>query len=308
MKNLLILSSLIITLLTTSNMVLAQSFNSNTNGVEVGYAMFYADYLHGQSTALGEIYNKYELTCAHLTHPKGTLLKVTRADNGKSVTVRVNDRGKFGDQLIIDLSWAAAFELDMIKEGKALVQAEVVGFSNTNPSNSQQGILTESNTASFSNQPTFDNSRFTTKSGNTSSTATSAPNFNYYPGSTNNANTNSGTRVSGDLTARSPFATQPSSFDTYSPPATSAYTSSTLNSGYGIQVGSYGVYDNAERQVEKLRQEGVSNTYIKESFNSNGRLYRIIIGSFSSRNAASEYLQGLRNRYLADGIVMNLGN
>lgn len=110
---------------------------------EQGIAMFYADYLHGQSTALGEIYYKEELTCSHPYHPKGTLLKVTRLDNGRSVTVRVNDRGTFHDGVIIDLSFAAAMEIDLLKNGKAWVRVEPVGYSETNPVNPNRARLTQ---------------------------------------------------------------------------------------------------------------------------------------------------------------------
>ncbi len=101
--------------------------------VETGYAVFYADYLEGQKTASGEIFSNRQLTCAHKTHPFGTLLKITRLDNYKSVTVRVNDRGPYGEGLIVDLTKAAADQLGMLSQGKAYVQVEVVGFSNTNP-------------------------------------------------------------------------------------------------------------------------------------------------------------------------------
>lgn len=101
--------------------------------IETGYAVFYADYLEGQRTANGEIFSNHQLTCAHKTHPFGTLLKVTRLDNYQSVTVRVNDRGPYGEGLIVDLTKAAAQQLDMLSQGKAYVQVEVVGFSNTNP-------------------------------------------------------------------------------------------------------------------------------------------------------------------------------
>lgn len=311
MKNIWMYPSLMIAFLLIANLTFGQYYNSRTatnDDAEVGYAMYYADYLHGQSTALGEIYNKYELTAAHMTHPKGTLLKVTRLDNGKSVTVRVNDRGNFGDKLIVDLSWAAAMELDMIKEGKVMVRAEVVGQSNTNPSASNIRATTDPTADSYDNQPTFDNSRFTTKSGQTQPQSSSR-NFNYYPGSTSDSrsgNTSPRPAVSGDLRARSPYADQTDTYETYS--TRSAYTTSSLNSGYGVQIGSYSVYDNAERQVKKLREEGISNTYIREGYSGGKRLYRVVIGSFSSRDSAADYLQRLRNRYLADGIVVNLGN
>ena len=100
---------------------------------ESGYALYYADYLHGRQTASGEIFSQQQLTCAHKTHPFGTLLKVTRQDNGMSVIVRVNDRGPFCDGCSVDLSRIAAERIDLIKAGKKMVHVQVVGFSKTNP-------------------------------------------------------------------------------------------------------------------------------------------------------------------------------
>lgn len=108
---------------------------NNQGQLEEGYAVFYADYLHGQSTALGEIYNKYELTCAHKTLPLGTLLKVSRLDNGQSVTVRVNDRGPYDEGVVVDLSWAAANKIGLIRSGRTRVRIQPVGHSNSNPNN-----------------------------------------------------------------------------------------------------------------------------------------------------------------------------
>ena len=97
--------------------------------VERGLAAFYADYLQGKVTALGEVYDRNALTCAHRFHPKGTLLKVTNLDNQKSVIARVNDRGPYNDEFIVDLSLAAASAIDLTLTGKAMVLVEPVGFS-----------------------------------------------------------------------------------------------------------------------------------------------------------------------------------
>ena len=107
----------------------------NRRLVEEGDAVYYADYLHGQSTAFGEIYSMYEMTAAHKTHMLGTILKVTRLDNGRFVMVRVNDRGPFSEGCIIDLSKAAAQQIDLINTGKTRVRIEVVDYSPTNPIN-----------------------------------------------------------------------------------------------------------------------------------------------------------------------------
>ena len=88
-----------------------------------GYASWYDE---PQNTASGERFNKNALTAAHRTLPMGTRVRVTNTRNGKSVTVRINDRGPFSKGRIIDLSKAAARQLDMIDAGTAPVTLEVV--------------------------------------------------------------------------------------------------------------------------------------------------------------------------------------
>ncbi|UCG93439.1 MAG: septal ring lytic transglycosylase RlpA family protein [candidate division WOR-3 bacterium] len=89
-------------------------------------ASYYGDEFHGKKTASGEIYNKWTLSCAHKTLPFGTRVKVVNLKNGKSVIVRVNDRGPFVKGRIIDLSFAAAKEINMIKNGVVRVKVLVV--------------------------------------------------------------------------------------------------------------------------------------------------------------------------------------
>lgn len=91
-----------------------------------GVASYYADEFHGRTTANGEIYDMNALSAAHRSFPFGTLLRVTNTENGKSVVVRVNDRGPFVEGRIIDLSLGAAKAVDMIKSGTALVTIDVL--------------------------------------------------------------------------------------------------------------------------------------------------------------------------------------
>ncbi|MEO0096318.1 MAG: septal ring lytic transglycosylase RlpA family protein [candidate division WOR-3 bacterium] len=100
--------------------------SGSTNFVEYGNGSYYSDAFHGKKTASGEIYNKWDYTCAHRTLPFGTKVKVINLDNKKSVIVRVNDRGPFKKDRIIDLSYAAALDIDMIKKGVVKVKIEVV--------------------------------------------------------------------------------------------------------------------------------------------------------------------------------------
>ena len=92
---------------------------------QTGMASFYAKRATGSRTASGERLHHDSMTCAHRTHPFGTLLKVTNLDNNKQVVVRVNDRGPFVRSRIIDLSWAAANEIGMIGKGIAKVNVEL---------------------------------------------------------------------------------------------------------------------------------------------------------------------------------------
>lgn len=89
-----------------------------------GIAAYYGE---GQATASGERFNRSAMTAAHRTLPFGTRVRVTRTDTGRSVVVRINDRGPYGGGRVIDVSVAAAQALGMIGRGTAPVSLEVVG-------------------------------------------------------------------------------------------------------------------------------------------------------------------------------------
>lgn len=95
-----------------------------------GISSWYGPDFDGKATSSGEIYDMHALTAAHKTLPMNTMVKVTNRDNGKSVVVRINDRGPFVGTRIIDLSNKAAHQIDMVKKGTANVKLEVVGFAN----------------------------------------------------------------------------------------------------------------------------------------------------------------------------------
>ena len=90
--------------------------------VETGIASWYGEDFHGRPTALGETYNMYAMTAAHKTLPLPTRVRVTNLENGRSAELRVNDRGPFVDGRVIDLSYAAARELGVVRRGTARVR------------------------------------------------------------------------------------------------------------------------------------------------------------------------------------------
>ena len=94
-----------------------------------GIASWYGPKFHAKKTSNGEIYNMYADTAAHKTLPMNTIVKVDNLENGKSVVVRINDRGPFVSGRIIDLSNKAAHTIDMVKKGTAQIRLTVLGFN-----------------------------------------------------------------------------------------------------------------------------------------------------------------------------------
>jgi rare lipoprotein A len=100
--------------------------SSDPGSVQEGQASYYAHKFHGRTTASGEIYDENKMTAAHKTLPFGTMVRVTNLANGNMASVKINDRGPFVEGRIIDLSFRAAGQLDMIAAGVVNVRVEVL--------------------------------------------------------------------------------------------------------------------------------------------------------------------------------------
>ncbi len=116
---------LFITILAATLFGVLEVYSQETYTQE-GTASYYGRELHGRRTSSGERFSKHKLTAAHPTLAFGTMVKVTNLDNGKSVTVRINDRGPSTKKRIIDVSYAAAKKLGMIAAGTAQVRIEAL--------------------------------------------------------------------------------------------------------------------------------------------------------------------------------------
>ena len=112
---------------------------------ETGIASWYGEPYNGRRAANGEIYDMEQLTAAHRTLPFDTWVEVNNLDNGKQVSVRITDRGPFVEGRIIDLSRAAAREIDMLGAGIARVRLRVIeaGHANSTPSRPQRSAADE---------------------------------------------------------------------------------------------------------------------------------------------------------------------
>lgn len=120
-----------------------QVLPSAQNFRESGIASWYGTKFHGYHTSNGEVYDMYAMTAAHKTLPLPSFVKVRNIDNNKEVIVRVNDRGPFHEGRVIDLSYAAAHKLDMLKTGTARVVIETIYFPS--PESEIQATATDPN-------------------------------------------------------------------------------------------------------------------------------------------------------------------
>jgi rare lipoprotein A len=109
---------------------------------ETGIASWYGEKFHGRRTSSGEVYDMYRLTAAHRYLPLPTYARVTNLENGRSVIVRVNDRGPFHSDRLIDLSYAGAVRLGFVDQGTARVRIEVVTPVEDDPATTTAGLTT----------------------------------------------------------------------------------------------------------------------------------------------------------------------
>jgi rare lipoprotein A len=111
---------------------------------EQGIASWYGKKSHGRSTSNGERYDMYAMTAAHKSLPLPTNVRVTNIETGKSIIVRVNDRGPFVKNRIIDLSYSAALELDVVANGTALVEIEALTGTRPKPAPANEPVIATS--------------------------------------------------------------------------------------------------------------------------------------------------------------------
>lgn len=109
------------------------TLRSSAGFTERGIASWYGPDFHGKLTSNRETYDMYQMTAAHKTLPLPTYLQVTNLENGRTAVLRVNDRGPFKDNRVIDLSYAAALKLDIVRQGTAFVEIRALNADERGP-------------------------------------------------------------------------------------------------------------------------------------------------------------------------------
>jgi rare lipoprotein A len=218
--------------------------------VERGVASWYGTEFHGLRTATGESYDMFAMTAAHKTLPLPCYARVTNLANGRHVVVRINDRGPFVANRIIDLSYSAAARLDMIRNGTAFVQVEVLTAAAPSVTASMpvSTLAVQSASVGVSTVPPI----------STSPPISPAPEpAPAMPAnSANSATANNATNATNASTAPS-GSTAPNAAPYAVPVAAPAAPSG----GFYIQVGAYASADNAVSALRKLRGAGFENAF-----------------------------------------------
>lgn len=253
---------------------------------ETGYASYVSDEFNGSNTAYGEIYDRNKLTCAHKMHPLGTRLKVTRLDNGRSVIVRVNDKGPYIKGRIVDLSYAAAKQLDILKLGEVEVKVEVAG---------QEAVAEAPKPTTVANTP--------------------AP----------NPTTPAPTTVSVETRELAPASPKPSPAPETIKPVSKVQPDKTKlvrknfkanglykialeesdNKGFGVQVASVASYEGMLAKVAELQGKWFDNILMKIE---GGNRFKVILGPFPDQKTAEGYEASLLKRYKIKGFVVPLAD
>lgn len=279
---------------------------------EFGLASYYSDDFQGRTTAYGEVYDKDQLTCAHKRHAPGTMLRVTRLDNKKSVTVKVNDKGPFIKGRVVDLSRRAADVLGILGMSDVEVKVEIVSNSPAPAAQSRQTAAA----ATPNTQPLSYDAPTAVRETPKPVAASSTPPAPAAEPEVMAAKTPEPAKAPTDVAPKTttPTAqTAPSRFSKvgkdYSPYGLYRITLEKPNSqtGFGVQVALLTSYENVLRKVAELQAQWFDNVLVSIEPGKNGaNTYKVILGPFDSSKSAQRYQASLLQRYKISGFVVDL--
>jgi peptidoglycan lytic transglycosylase len=243
---------------------------SSVGYVERGVASWYGPGFHKERTSVGEPYDMYGMTAAHKTLPLPAYVRVTNLQNGRSCVVRVNDRGPFVGNRIIDLSYTAAAKLDMLRDGTAMVEVRVL--QPLDPASDTHLTVASVGTVPLASPPA----------------APASP-------------------AVAPLTSE-PVATPAAATITNPPPAAPPVTPAPVTSApvrtLFVQAGAFAAAANAQRLAEQLRGAGYTQVFVRDDLVAGRRLYRVRIGPIPNvpefdRIVAALEQAGVRDAHLA---------
>jgi rare lipoprotein A len=262
--------------------------SSSADYVERGVASWYGPGFHKVRTSTGEIYDMYGMTAAHKTLPLPAYARVTNLQNGRSVVVRVNDRGPFVGNRIIDLSYTAAAKLDMLRDGTAMVEVRTVGPVSA-PGDT--GISVAAAGTSVGTAP----------AASVAASPVSAPPVSASPAtpSATGAPLPEAVPTPAQAIGAAPVSVPPGA----APIAPAPVTSAPAKALY-VQAGAFADPANAERLAARLQGAGYGAVFIRDDYIAGRKLYRVRIGPVPDvpefdRIVAALDQAGVRDAHLA---------
>lgn len=256
---------------------------------EKGIASYYHDHLKSHKTANGELYHPAEMTAAHLTLPFNTIVRVLNLSNNKYINVRINDRGPFVDNRIIDLSRAAADSLDFVFQGLAKVQLKVVSFgqktklSNVTAFASAEKLKTKKQKIRWVERPGIDTIKVIRLKDIANSSITIPKQF-IATLEIENSDSNYSTfkKINEDIyTEINIPENKPGTIEVQK---NVTYVSNVVS--YGIQIGSFKKRSNMLKLSERLKKNFIEKFNIQEINKGDTLYYRMIIGEFDNESSA----------------------
>jgi len=297
---------------------------------ESGLASYYGDEFQGRRTAYGDTYDKSKLTAAHKRHPYGTMIRVTRLDNKKSVVVKVTDKGPYIKGRVIDLSKKAAEKLGMLGDGTAEVEivvvkrvtkeddppAELAVEKVAPPAEKEPAKEAKSDQpAEYSFEADNDPAEKETTASKTAEAKKSATTKEEKPvaktekpAAAKEVSTTTKAQKT-DLTEKSKASPSRGKL------VGKDYTQYGLykivlerptQKGYGVQVASLSNYENVLRQVADLQAKFFDNILVSVEKGAPNNLYKIILGPFETESAAKNYTANIKKKQKVSGFVVNL--
>lgn len=261
-------------------------FSSAQNYKERGLASWYGKRFHGKKTSSGEIYDMYAMSAAHTRLPLPSYVKVTNIANGRSVVVRVNDRGPFKSTRIIDLSYAAAYKLRLITKGSGMVEVEAIHPDQAANSNNSSPVSTASTAATpvittSNNPPTVETKSVSTREAvvASQSVAETKP-----------------------IDVAQDEAVSPTS--TVTTQQTNVTANTAAYNEYFIQAGAFKSEANAESLLKRIQAlEIEQNVGINRVYN-NG-LHRLKLGPYDSKQTAEQVAANIRKQLNIATLITN---
>lgn len=307
-------------------------------GAQVGLSSYYADDFQGRKTASGERYDKNALTAAHKEFPFGTFIRVTRLDNGKSVVVKVNDRGPYFEGYVVDLSRRAAKVLGIIDMGTAKVKVEL----EKNTSKKEKPIVRNIEIGNLPDD--YDEIPNKVKEKIASNEVKETPKVIYVDPKKGEEFTSKGAPIKEKvIPAKKKEISKPKKAEivvtatkkvkekvkeeekvAVKEKSTIAYLTDKnfktydlykielkrpIKDGYGVQIGTFANYENVLKQIAVLQGKSFDNILVSIEKNMDGKsLYKVILGPFSERKKATNYKKNAAKRYKIKGFVVDLSS